>query len=480
MGMSWIVETNARQPLTEASIIQGGASSQERRNEISTKNARRFLRAVRFVVATLTCCVFLGTDLTAQDFDAVERKLEEAIAAGDLTPQQASLMLQALKRSADGTLSKKRNADGTPGEKRNADGTLGKKRNADGTLGNKRKADGTLRVKRKADGTLSKNRDLEAKKRRYQGFVKEIEAAVAAGDLSEEDAKEKLIAVRREMFRNPAAKQEKRAPESGDGRKRRYAAFEKKIDAALEAGEITEKEAEKKLLAVRKELFEDTKQKKQTRGDAGGDGRKRRYFELSNKIEAAVAAGELSEEEAEEKLIAARKAMFGDPGGKKKSREGQGEEGRKRRYAEFAKKIAAAVKAGELSEEEAEKKLLAVGKKTFGDRAKKEQPRREKRGLSVEEYRRGEKQIRQLVKEGKVSPEDAEKRLIEMRKAIRQEKPAEKKERRDISVEEYRRAEVEIRQAVKAGKISKEDARKRLGEMRKLVRREKAEEDSER
>ena len=62
---------------------------------MSTKNARGFLRAVRFVVATLTCCVFLGTDLPAQDFDPVERKLEEAIEAGDLTPQQASLMLRS-------------------------------------------------------------------------------------------------------------------------------------------------------------------------------------------------------------------------------------------------------------------------------------------------------------------------------------------------------------------------------------------------
>ena len=44
------------------------------------------------------------------------------------------------------------------------------------------------------------DREMEAKKRRYMEFAKEIEAAVEAGKLSQEDAEEKLIAVRREMF----------------------------------------------------------------------------------------------------------------------------------------------------------------------------------------------------------------------------------------------------------------------------------------
>ena len=52
-----------------------------------------------------------------------------------------------------------------------------------------------------------------------------------------------------------------------------------------------------------------------------------------------------------------------------------------------------------------------------------ENAERRRRGISVEEYRRGETQIRELVNKGKVSKEDAEKRLIEMRKAIRSEKP---------------------------------------------------------
>ena len=42
------------------------------------------------------------------------------------------------------------------------------------------------------------------------------------------------------------------------------------------------------------------------------------------------------------------------------------------------------------------------------------------------------------------------------------------------SVEEYRRAAVEIRTAVENGKVSREDAEKRLIEMRKMIRCEKS------
>ncbi|HCN09836.1 MAG TPA: hypothetical protein DIT01_18075 [Lentisphaeria bacterium] len=42
-----------------------------------------------------------------------------------------------------------------------------------------------------------------------------------------------------------------------------------------------------------------------------------------------------------------------------------------------------------------------------------------------------------------------------------------------ISVEEYRRAEVGIRKAVESGEVSREDAEKRLIEMRKAIRSEK-------
>ena len=229
--------------------------------------------AVRLGIVAIAFCILPLGFVSAQDFNAVERKLEEAIKAGDLTREDAAIMLNALKRS-----------------------------------------------KRAAGG--DKGQDLEAKKRRYDSYAKEISAAVKAGKLSKDAAEKKLIAVRTEIFRNggkkPAAK------------------------------------------------------KKEAGGDKGSD-------------------GDL--------------------------------EAKKRRYDSYAKEIEAAVKTGKLSREEADKKLIEVRTKLFRNGGKKPADKGDRRGISVEDYRRGEAQIRELVEKGKVSREDAEKRLIEMRKRVRREKP---------------------------------------------------------
>ena len=92
------------------------------------------------------------------------------------------------------------------------------------------------------------------------------------------------------------------------------------------------------------------------------------------------------------------------------------------------------------------------------------------RSISVEDYKRAAARFEAGVKAGKISREDADKRLIEMRKMIRKEEPRSKK--RSMTVEEYKRAEVKIKAAVEAGRISSEDAEKRLIEMRKMIREE--------
>ena len=267
--------------------------------------------AVWLGIVAMASCILPQGRVYAQDFEAVERRLGGAVEAGELTLEQASIMMKALKRSA----------------------------------GSKR----------------AHNREMEAKKRRYMAFAKEIEAAVEAGKISKEDAEKELIAVRKKMFRDAGRKQKDREMEA---KKRRYMAFAKEIEAAVEAGKISKEDAEKELIAVRKKMFRDA-------------GRKQKDREM---------------------------------------------EAKKRRYMAFAKEIEAAVEAGKISKEDAEEKLIAVRKKMFRDAGRKQEDRSDKHGISVEEYRRAEAKIRELVKKGEVSKEDAEKRLIEMRKSIRTEK----------------------------------------------------------
>ena len=87
--------------------------------------------------------------------------------------------------------------------------------------------------------------------------------------------------------------------------------------------------------------------------------------------------------------------------------------------------------------------------------------------LSVDDYRRAERRLKAGVEAGKISKEDAEKRLIEMRKAIHSERGDGKKKDRDERGVKFRAIEEKTWAAVKAGKLSKDDAMKKLEDLKK-------------
>ena len=288
----------------------------------------------RGIMAIAFCVLPMGL-VDAQDFNAIERKLEEAIDAGDLSRKDAAIMLNALKRSK-------------------------------GTAGGD---------KRTAGGDKGSDRDLEAKKRRYLAYAKEIDAAVKAGKLSREEADKKLIEVRTKLFRNggkkPADKGDRRGISVED-----YRRGEAKIQDLVKTGVISREDAVKRLTEMRKLVVRDPGKEKESAGDKGSDrdleAKKRRYMAFVKEIEAAVKSGDLSKEEAEKKLISVRKEMFsnGDkkPAARKKEvggDKGQNLEAKKRRYDSYARKIETAVKSGDLSKEEAEKKLIEMRKQLF-------------------------------------------------------------------------------------------------------------------
>ena len=168
-----------------------------------TLNVPTRLRAV-------ICAIAIGISpmglVDAQDFKAVERTLGGAVEAGELSLNQASIMLEALKRSAG--------------------------------------------------SEHSDARDMEGRKRRYMAFAKEIEAAVDSGKLSKEDAEKKLITLRLEMFSDEkVGRTDKGKDRDMEGRKRRYMAFVKEIEAAVENNDLSAEEAKDKLIELRKEIF---------------------------------------------------------------------------------------------------------------------------------------------------------------------------------------------------------------------------------
>ena len=180
------------------------------------------------------------------------------------------------------------------------------------------------------------------------------------------------------------------------------------------------------------------------------------------RLQQDVAAGSLSQEEARTRMAEIQ------------------EHARKRmEYAAMHDRIQAAVEAGEISEEDARERIEGM-ERHWASKTKRgeEQVRSEHAGsMSVQEYRAAEKKIRKLVEEGEVSAEDAQARLVEMRRLIADESGD--RQRRDpegrtecvgsMSVEEYRATEKKLRKLVADGKVTAEDAEIRLREMRSVI-----------
>ncbi len=194
------------------------------------------------------------------------------------------------------------------------------------------------------------------------------------------------------------------------------------------------------------------------------------YRRAERKLKAGVEAGKISKEDAEKRLIEMRKRVqAGKRGGRPEGR-GRPEGGENAQekgisvedYRRAEEKIKAAVEAGKVSKEDAEKRLIEMRKAVRGDKAKGKG-----RGFSVEDYRRAEKRMKAGIEAGKISKEDAEKRLIEMRKAIHSERGDGKKKDRDERGVKFRAIEEKTWAAVKAGKLSKDDAMKKLENLKK-------------
>jgi hypothetical protein len=112
----------------------------------------------------------------------------------------------------------------------------------------------------------------------YDGFERRIKAAVAKGDMTREEAAEKLKAFKERL----SSRRGSREGKGGDGGDRTRGDAEKsdsdransdvdKIYAAVRAGELTREEAGKKLRALKsKKASGDRKDKKESRGRGDG------------------------------------------------------------------------------------------------------------------------------------------------------------------------------------------------------------------
>ena len=366
LNMAEMLSSPAIRPPVVASAINSGGTLEESLKMMIIRKSWKVPGAVRLGIVAMAFCVLPLGLVCAQDYEAIQKRLGEAVKAGELSRTQAGVMLEALKKS-----------------------------------GNDDKAKGAMRE-------------------RYMQAVERAKAAVESGQATEEQVEERLKLLRQRMFGEKQPQTHEDEDSEMEANKRRYMAAAEEIKKAVKEGKVSKEDADKRLIEMRKAMFRSGDRKDR---DNGKDmaALKRRYDEGAKRIEAAVEAGRITKEDGEKRLIEMRKSLFDDD--KQDPDVDKQMEAKKRRYMAFAKQIEAAVDAGKISKEDAEKKLIELRKEMFRDGGRKKEAPRDQRGISVEDYRRAEKEIRELVEKGKVSKEDAERRLIEMRKAIRREKP---------------------------------------------------------
>jgi len=494
LKMAEILAKSTNRPPTVASEFNSGGDLEKRLKMIISNEQLGISQGVRMLTIVLAVCIFPVGLVYAQDYGAVQRRLIEAVKAGELSREQVAPMMEAMKRKPN--LEEGEKATGreryAAGAKRiEAAIKSGKISEVEGKnlLAEMRKQMSSARDKGDAKLNRADSDDMEQRKSRYMAGAKRIEAAIKSGKISEVEGKNRLAEMRKQM--SPArdkgdAKLDRADSDDMEQRKSRYMAGAKRIEAAIKSGKISEVEGKNRLAEMRKQMSpaRDKGDAKSDRAEGGDmELRKRRYMAGAEEIEMAVEAGKMSKGDAERKLIEMRKKMFPSrsKGDAKSDRaEGGDMEVRKRRYMAGADEIEMAVEAGKMSKEDAEKTLIEMRKEMFPSRGKGDAKSDRAEGGDMEvrkrRYMAGAEEIEMAVEAGKMSKGDAERKLIEMRKKMfpsrsKGDAKSDRAEGGDMEVRKrrYMAGAEEIEMAVEAGKMSKGDAERKLIEMRKKM-----------
>ena len=366
LNMAELLATSAIRPPVVASAINSGGNLEKRLKMIIDDNSTRFSSGLRAVILAVATCLFPLGLVSAQDFEAVERRLGLAVHEGELSLEQAHVMMEALKRTVHerdheyeerhvvvrrivGALSeagvREDSIEATIEVIRKLAGDIAKRGNSfeldeevvdylsDKLRLNERQIDLVVEIaERLAD---SEEDEGDNRKRHFMSIVERVKAAVERGELSEEEADRKLHELREEMFEEEDESEREHEHEERHTVVRRIVGAlseagvqEDSIEATIEvirklAGEIAEQgngfeldegyvdylSDELNLSGRQIDLAVELAERLADSEEDEGDNRKRHFMSIVERVKSAVERGELSEEEAERKLRQVREEM---------------------------------------------------------------------------------------------------------------------------------------------------------------------------
>jgi len=190
----------------------------------------------------------------------------------------------------------------------------------------------------------------------YDAVAKRLRAAVQAGELTGEQARAMLGALR-----ETAGHEGDRKAGVEDERVAKYRAIAARIKAAVEVGKLSEEDAEKKLIAIRMEMWPPEKDGEEDSDEGSLEAVGKYLGGIGERIRAAVAEGKLSEEDGWAKWREVKEdTIKGAVAAGKISREEAGMLWREIEKAEAAAKLKTAIEEGELTEEMARAKWAEI------------------------------------------------------------------------------------------------------------------------
>lgn len=251
-------------------------------------------------------------------------------------------------------------------------------------------------------------------------------------------------------------------------------AIGRRLRAAVQAGELTAEQAKAMLDTLRKtdgDRKTDVARKDQQSDRARADAHMK---EIWAKLQASVKAGKISEQDAHRKMGEIKKNIHA----KLEGNRGRGDdrEGHAREYlTKVRKALEAAVKAGKISKEDAARKMAGAEKAIREKMATGRGQDQAKQGEGADQVRQHlmnvRKELGEAVKAGKISREDAAKKMAAAERAARERMAGGRGEHgaKRISAEDLERAGIDIRKAVASGRITAEQGRAKMQAMRKMA-----------
>ncbi len=387
-----------RPPAVASRINSGGFL--ERRFTMIVSHTPTKLKMPRWIIAS---ALLVTTGLLpfgvayAQDYDAIGRRLREAVAAGELSGEQARMMMSALKKE--------------------------------------------LPAKEKA------NKSKQISRADYPAIEAKIKNAIQKGELTEEEGIKKLHAVREQIAANTNHQRQREV-------RSQYAEAESKLQKMVESGRISEADMKARLGGMRKAIADKNEHAQKAEHDVDWD-------RIKERIEGAVKSGKMTREEADKTYVGIRKRM-------EMAREGEKEQHKpkfsKQNYIEAEAKMKKMVEAGRISEKDMK---IRLGEMREAMAVKSEHAQKTERDVDWDSIK---EKIEGAVKAGKMTREEADKTYIGIRKRMEMAREGEKSQHKSqFTKQDYIEAEAKMKKMLEAGKISEKDMKIRLGEMRRAI-----------